>query len=497
MARRSIKVNWFYNTLSGVLKVLFPLVTAPYIARVLLPDGVGLFNFANSYVAYFVMFAALGVPTYAVREIAKVRDDPAALRRLTNELFSVTVFSTIAVSIPYLLSIALVPQLSANFVIFLVIGFVLYLSPLSVDWFYSGLEDFKYIALRSMAVKTVCVISLFLFVKTRDDVLIYTVINVVNNVANNIWNCIKMSREGFRPRLVTAGLRRHLRPSLILLSSSVAVSVYNLLDTLMLGFMRDYSQVAFYTSASNVAKMLVSLLTSLAIVTVPRVSAYLKDGAREEINRLTSSSFAFIILISVPAAVGLCCLSRDFVPLFYGESFAPASAPLAVMSFVMVAIGLSSLAGTQILIAMGLDKDYLWSILAGAVLNFAANCFVIPRYGATGAALTSVAAEFVIFMVMMRFVRRHTFVRPQLSAPLLKSLAGAALLVPLAIVLRRALGGWAFVLVYVAAGAAAYIVAEVLLRHEAIPVLASAVIGSLRKNGLINNNKDKGDENPV
>lgn len=485
MARRSLKTNWFYNTLSGVLKVLFPLVTAPYIARVLLPDGVGLFNFANSYVSYFVMFAALGVPTYAVREIAKVRDNPDALRRLTNELFSVTVFSTAATSVPYLLSILLVPQLSANFVLFLTIGFVLYLSPFSVDWFYGGLEDFKYVALRSMLVKTLCVISLFLFVKTRDDVLTYTVINVANNVANNVWNYVKMSRSGYRPQLVTEGLRRHLRPSLILLSSSVAVSVYNLLDALMLGFMRDYEEVAFYTSAANISKMLVALLTSLAIVTVPRVSSYLKDGAHEEINRLAGNSFSFILLISVPAAVGLCCLAREFVPLFYGQSFAPATAPLCVMSFVIVAIALSSIAGTQLLIAMGKDKDYLYSIVAGAAFNFTANCIVIPRMGASGAALTSVIAEFVIFLMMMRFIRRHTSVRVSLSSPMLKSVAGAALLIPLAPLLGIWLDGWAFVLTYVPVGAAIYMLAEFRLRHEAIPVLASAVRASLTKNRIL------------
>lgn len=481
MAVRSLKINWFYNTLLSVLKVLFPLVTAPYIARVLMPEGVGLFNFANSYVSYFVLFAALGVPTYAIREIAKVREDASALRKLTNELFSVTVFSTAAVTIPYLLSIALVPKLSANFVIFIVIGFVLYLSPFSVDWFYSGLEEFKYIALRSMLVKTICVISLFLFVKTREDVLIYTIINVVNNVANNIWNYVRMSRSGFRPKIVTKGLRRHLRPSLILLSSSLAVSVYNLLDTLMLGFMKDYDQVAFYTSAANISKMLVALLTSLAVVTMPRVSAYLKDGAREEINRLAGNSFAFIILISVPAAVGLCCLAREFVPLFYGDSFVPATAPLCVMSFVMVAIALSSLAGTQILIAMGRDKEYLYSIVAGALLNFAANCVVIPWLGATGAALTSVLAEFVIFAVMMYFVRRHTFVRVDLSVPMLKSVIGAALLVPLALLLRLLLDGWTFIFVYILTGAAVYIVAELALKHEAVPALVSSLRGSLRK----------------
>ena len=485
MKQRSLKVNWFYNTLSSVLRIVFPLITVPYIARVLSPEGVGLFNFTNTYVSWFALVAALGVPTYAVREIARVRDDKEALQRLTDQLFSITVFTTLLVSAVYLLTVFCIPKLNADAAVFLVIGFVLYLTPISIDWFYFGVEDFKYVALRSLIIKTLCVIALFVFVKTREDLLIYVVINVLNGVANNVWNYVKLRRAGIHPHVVTKGLRQHMAPVLTLFASTVAISVYTLLDTVMLGFLKDYEQVAYYSCASNITKMLVAVVTSLSAVTVPRVSAMLKDGDEEGIKELADKSFAFIILLVIPAAVGLCCVARPFVPLFYGPLYDGVILPLQILSFLIVAIGLNNLSGMQLLVAMGKDKAYLSAIVCGAVLNFAGNCALIPVFGAVGAACTSVAAETLILIMMLRSIRRQTFVRLTLSQVAIKSLAGALMLVPLGLLMSRILHGWALVISYIAAGAALYFALQRVLRNPALGILEGAVRNSLVKNGFI------------
>lgn len=485
MKQRSLKVNWFYNTLSSVLRIVFPLITVPYIARVLSPEGVGLFNFANTYVSWFALVAALGVPTYAVREIARVREDREALQRLTDQLFSITVFTTLIVSAVYLLTIFCIPKLSADLAVFLVIGFVLYLTPISIDWFYFGVEDFKYVALRSLVIKTLCVVALFVFVKTREDLLIYVVINVLNGVINNVWNYVKLRRAGIHPHIVTEGLRQHMTPVLTLFASTVAISVYTLLDTVMLGFIKDYQQVAYYSCASNITKMIVAVVTSLSVVTVPRVSAMLKDGDRDGIKELADKSFSFIILLVIPAAVGLCCVARPFVPLFYGPLYDGVILPLQILSFVIVAIGLNNLAGMQLLVAMGRDRAYLMAIVAGAVLNFAGNCALIPSLGAVGAACTSLAAETLILLLMLRSIRRETFVRLSLAQVSIKSLLGALLLVPLALLMARAMHGWPLVISYIIVGAALYFAIQRALHNPALDILEEAVRNSLVKNGFI------------
>jgi len=485
MAQRSLKVNWFYNTLLNVLKILFPLITVPYISRVLAPEGVGLFNFANTYVSYFAMLAALGIPTYGIREVARVREDKDALQRLVNQLFSITVFTTAAISVLYLASIFFIPKLSADLAVFLVIGFVLYLTPISIDWFWFGEEDFKFVTLRSLIIKTICTVCLFVFVKTRQDLLIYVIIMVLNGVVNNIWNFVRMWRSGIHPRVVTTGLRQHMAPTLTLFASAVAISVYTLLDTVMLGFMREYEEVAYYTNAANISKMIVAIVTSLSAVTMPRVSSYLNAGDRESINRIADKSLSFIVFLVFPAAVGLCCLAREFVPLFYGPMFMGTVLPLQIMSFVIVAIGLNNLAGMQMLVGLGHDKQYLRAIVVGAALNFIGNCMLIPRLGATGASMTSVAAETVILVVMLYYVRKCSFLRLHAGADTLKSLLGALLLIPLGILLSRALDGWWFVVLYMIAGAAMYVAVEAILGHKAISVMINGVRESLIKNGFI------------
>ena len=485
MAQRSLKVNWFYNTLLNVLKILFPLITVPYISRVLAPEGVGLFNFANTYVSWFAMLAALGIPTYGIREVARVRDDVPALQNLVNQLFSITVYTTAGISLVYLGSILLIPKLSADLAIFLIIGFVLYLTPISTDWYWSGMEDFRYITLRSLIIKTVCTACLFIFVKTRSDLLIYVIIMVLNGVANNVWNFARMHRSGIRPRLVRDGLRQHMRPVMILFASSVAISVYTLLDTVMLGFMKAYDEVAYYTNAANISKMIVSVVTSLAAVTMPRVASCLEGGDREAVGRIAGKSLSFTVFLVFPAAVGLCCLARQFVPLFYGPMFMGTILPLQILSFLIVSIGLSNLVGMQMLVGMGHDRRYLQAIIAGAVLNFVGNCLIIPRLGATGAAISSISAETLILTLMLWYVRRNTFLRLRAGSDTLKSLAGALLLVPLGMLMSRVLHGWTFVLLYMAAGVILYALAELVLHHSAIGVIIGGVRESLIKNGFI------------
>ena len=477
----SIRRNYIYNVLLNVSKVIFPLITAPYISRVLEPEGVGLFNFANTYAGYFALFALLGIPTYGIREVAKVQGDKEKLSKLISELISLSLLTTLVVTALYLSSLLLVGQLRENHVVFLLSGFALYMAPFRTDWFFSGIEQFKYITLRTLIIRTISIVCMFVFVHTKSDLIIYVILNVAGTVGGDIWNFIKLLGLGIKPRLTLSGLRKHLSPLFVLFTASIAISIYTVLDTLMLGFMTDYREVGFYNNAMHISRNLMMVVTSLAVVAIPRISQYCKEGDYERINDLANKSFSVVAFLSVPIAFGVACIAPTFVPLFFGAEFGGSVLPLMILSFLVVAIGFNNLFGMQILVAMNQDKLFLRAILSGTVTNFTLNLVLIPFYGAVGASVSSVVAEFLIVAVMAVFIRQSTTVRFSRSWPdLMKSLIGSVLFIPMVWMLNQWIGGWALVFAFVACGGALFCVSQKMFKNTTLELLLPIVLRKLQ-----------------
>lgn len=465
----SIKQNYAYNVLLNLSRVVYPLITAPYIARVLNPDGVGLFNFANTYAGYFAMFAMLGIPTYGIRETAGRRDDKKALSQLFSELFSISAIATLAVTALYIASIFFIGKLHENFAVFLLAGVLLYLAPFRTDWLFQGMEQFGYITLRTLIIRTISIICIFVFVRTKADLIIYVLLNVAGNVAGDVWNFSRLLRSGIRLRLTLHGLKKHLSPIFILFASAVAVSIYTVLDTVMLGFMRDYGETGFYTNAMHISKSLIIVVTSLSAVMMPRMSQYNAERDYGKINSLANKSFSAVSFLAVPIAFGVMCLAPTFVPLFFGEDFAGTIIPLQILAFLTIAIGMNNMLGMQILIPMNMDKAFLHATLAGATCNFLLNLILIPRFGATGASVASITSEVLIVIVMAAAIRRNTPIRVTGSLPdLFRSIAGVIPFFPIMHLLGRLLDGWPLVFAFTACGGAAYLLIQKLLGNASV-----------------------------
>ena len=461
----SIKRNFAYNALLNVSRVIFPLITAPYISRVLEPDGIGLFNFANTYAGYFALFAVLGIPFYGIREVAKIHEDKEGLSKLVSELISVSFIATFFVALIYVASIFLIGQLDENRVIFLVSGLLLYFAPFRIDWFYSGLEQFKYITLRTVIIRTVSIICMFIFVRTKSDLLIYVILNVCGTICGDIWNYVKLLQSGVRPRLTFVGLKKHLSPLFILFASSIAISIYTILDTLMLGFMTDYQQVGYYNNAMHLSKAVLMIVTSLSAVMIPKMSQYCQAHEYDKINDLVNKSFSVVSFFAIPAAVGIACLAPTFVPLFFGAKFGGSIVPLMILSMLIVAVGLNNLLGMQILIPMNLDTAFLRSILAGTVSNFVLNLILIPKLGANGASLSSVIAESVIVVVMYLYVKRASVHFVGIKSKLIKPLCGSLLFIPTYLGLYQLFHGWWLIFIYITCAGIVYLISQKLLRN--------------------------------
>ncbi|MCF0187694.1 MAG: flippase, partial [Bacteroidaceae bacterium] len=346
---KSIRRNFVFNALINVSQVLFPLITAPYVARVLNPEGLGLANFSAQLVGYFFMFASLGLPTHAMREVTKVRDDKEKLSRLVSEVFTLSLILHLSVGLIYYSSLFVVERFRENLLLFSICGIGFWFSCFDVGWYFNGTERFGFIAGRHFIVRIVSIICLFLFVKDADDVEIYVLLNILCLTAGQIWGYFEMHRDGVKVRLRLKGLLSHLKPSFILFASTVAISIYTVLDSIMLGFIDGYSEVAFYNCATHISKVILGLVTSLSAVTLPRISYYVEKGAHDEVSKLFNKSISFVSFLAIPAAFGLCCIAPVFAPLFYGDGFNGTILPLQIMSFVIIAIGFSNLTTWQAL----------------------------------------------------------------------------------------------------------------------------------------------------
>lgn len=476
----SIKRNLIYNVLLNLSRVVFPLITAPYISRILEPDGVGLFNFANTYAGWFALFAVLGIPTYGIREVAKIHDDKEALSRLLSELISVSCIATLVVTLIYIPSIFLIGQLDEDRVIFLVSGFLLYFAPFRIDWFYSGLEQFGYITLRTVIIRIISIVCMFVFVRTKSDLLVYVLLNVTGTICGDLWNFIKLLKSGIKPRLVMTGLKKHLSPLFILFTASIAISIYTILDTLMLGFMTDYQQVGFYNNASHISKVLLTVVTSLSAVAIPRMAQYCETREYDKINDLANKSFSLVSFFAIPTAFGIMCLAPTFVPLFFGVDFGGSVWPLMILSLLIIAVGLNNLFGVQILIGMGLDRLFLRSVLCGTVANFLLNILLIPVFGAIGASVASVFAEFLILAVTVWYVYRKTPIR--LSGrvtDLFKSFGGTLFFLPIMMLLDRFFEGWMLVFLFIVCGGGIYALTQMWFKNTSVDLFLPVILQRL------------------
>ena len=477
---KSIKKNFLYNFLNNLSTVLFPLITVPYVARVLDPEGVGLFNFSNTYAGYFALCALLGIPTYGVREVPKLRGDIVKLTEFVSKMMSISLITTIGVSLIYFITISIIDQINENYILFLVAGFALYFAPFKTDWYYKGLEEFGYITFRSLIIRFFSIICLFLFVHDKSDIVIYILINVLGSSIADIWNFIKMFMSGVHPYFTMKGLSPHIKPLLVLLASTVAISVYTVLDTLMLGFMKDYSEVGFYNNASSMSKIFLMIVTSLSAVSIPRFSFFVNNNEIDNANTLFNKSFSFVFFLALPISIGVMCVAPIFVPWFLGGKFVGSIVPLMILAFLIIAIGVSNLAGFQVLIGMGLETLFLRSLLVGTFSNFILNVILIPSYGAIGASIASVIAEFSISGAMMFYIYRYTPLRVSVWNDIIKSLFGAILFFPIAWLLPKGIFVITYLIVFVLISSVIYMLSQKLLQNSTFTMFQETIVSFIK-----------------
>ncbi|VEG71557.1 Putative O-antigen transporter [[Pasteurella] aerogenes] len=397
------------NFILTMSNFLFPLITFPYISRVLFASGIGTVSFATSIIAYFSMIGMMGIPTYGIRACAKVRDDENKLRKVVYEILLLNLcfmfFSLIVLSI----AIFSVEKLYQEKELYFILASTLVFNVLGVEWLYKALEKYSYITIRSLIFKLCSLILLFVFVKSSDDYLIYAAITVFATVGAGILNFLNL-RNVLKLRIEpNLDLLKHIKPSFSFFLLTVSITIYANLDTIMLGLYQGDETVGYYTAAVKVKQILISVVTSLGAVLLPRLAFYYEHNRMDEFNDLIKKSLGFVLVISIPLVVYFTLNAQDTIIFLSGDTFILSILPLQLIMPSLLFIALSNLMGWQILVPMNKDKLLVISTLLGAVVGLSLNLVFIPRLGASGAAISSSVAEFSVVTIQFFFLRKIFF----------------------------------------------------------------------------------------
>lgn len=387
------------------MSLIFPLITFPYASRILLPEGLGKVNFALSIISYFAIISSLGIENYGIREAAKLRDDKVLLSQFTKEIFFINLVSTVIAYILLFVAIALFPKLQEYKTLLYVTSATILFTTLGMNWLYSAVEDYFYITVRSIVFQIISLVFLFVFVKTKDDYVKYAAISVVSNVGSNLLNFIHSRKYITFKTGIALQIKKHIKPIFVLFAMAVAVKIYTALDTTMLGFIKGDFEVGIYTAATKINKIVLSLVTAAMAVMLPRLSYYAKNKDKTKFNAFVYKGFDFLLLISIPCAIGLSILSEPIINLFCGNNYNNAVLPMRIMNPIVVIIGLSGFIGIQIFMPLNKEIWTLYSVLSGAIVNFTLNFILIPKYGVVGAAVATLVAETSVTVVQLILAR--------------------------------------------------------------------------------------------
>lgn len=401
----SVKKNFIYNLIYQILIMILPLVTAPYISRVLGDEQLGTFSYTYSIASYFVVFAILGLNNYGNRAIASIRSDKQKLSQTFWEIFSMQALLSVIVCGVYGIYVFRFSNIDRVLVL-LQFGYVV-AGGFDINWLFFGLEKFKVTVTRNVIIKIISVIFIFLFVKDSGDLYIYTIIMMGASVASQIvlWPFVKKEIIWVKPTF--KGIVKHIKPNLTLFIPVVAVSLYKVMDKIMLGNLSNMSQVAYYEYGEKITTIAVSAITALGTVMLPQMSYLLAKGENEKSQHYIRKSMSFSMLISSAMAFGIAAIADDFAIWFYGEQFAASGNVMKGLSITVIFISCANVIRTQYLIPAKKDKTYIYSVILGAVCNLIINYLLIPHFAAMGAVIGTIAAEFVVMMYQLMAVRKE------------------------------------------------------------------------------------------
>jgi O-antigen/teichoic acid export membrane protein len=401
----SIKKNFIYNVILSISQILFPLITFPYASRVLNPGGLGIVSFADSFTQYFILLAALGIPVYGVREIAKVKDEPAKLSTLFSELLIINVIATVFCLLLYIGLIFSVNKLHENQSVFFVGCGILLSNVFLIEWLFIGLENFQYMVKRTVAFRFLTMCLIFIIVTSPEDKTYYYGITFLFYILSALAN-MRYAQKFVTISFSGIQFRKHLKPLFFIFSTTIVISMYAILDNIILGFLTDETYVGYYTVSMRISKFSIALVGALGLVLIPRLSALFQNDNTLEALKLLNKSVQYVIIFSVPISLGILLMADDLIMLFSGKAYMPAITSLRIFALIVIIIGFAQIYSQQILIPLNKEIFIFRSVLLGVVISLTLNFLLIPIYKHNGAAISNLITELIVTISLYYYSRK-------------------------------------------------------------------------------------------
>lgn len=404
--------NYFYNAAYQIFTLIVPLITIPYISRVLGPQGVGINTLTNSTIQYFVLLANLGLTTYGQRQIAYKRKNMSSA---SKEFWGIETLSIVTTAFSLLCFIGLMFFIDKYRTYYFAQAFLILASAFDVSWFFMGLENFKITVLRNFIFKILSVAMIFLFVKNDNDLIVYILIISVLTVFSNLslWPYLKKYLVNIK--LKDIQIKKHLIPAFQLFIPQIAISVYSILNKVMLGHLDTVESSGYFDNSDKIIRICLTLLTAFSTVMMPHIASSFINGEQRKIRRYINQGMKIALLFSIPLAVGIVCVSPDFVPVFFGNKFLPVVNVMSIEAIAVVPIACASILGAQYLVPVNKNNKYTISILGGALVNIVINIPLIKFFSASGAAAATVISEVVVTLIQVKYTQKDLDIRPSFS----------------------------------------------------------------------------------
>ncbi len=462
---KSLSNGGIFYLIYNILNLLFPFLTGIYVARVLLPESIGAVGAAQNLAQYFVILAFLGIPTYGMREMSKVRNDFKERSKLYSELFIINLMSTFCFLLLYIILILIVPAYRNELKLYLIAGCLIALNVFNISWLYEGLEEFKFISVRNVLFKIFSFLLLVVFVRRQEDIYKYVIVTVFGTAGNYVVNML-YSTKYVKFTTKSLHLRRHMKSILYLVAVNLAIELYSLVDITMMNFLSNKQSIAFYKYGQTIERILLQIVNTFTMVIVPRISYYYEKKKINEFNELISKAFKLIIMTSLPMIVGIYLTSDVLLVKLYGQPYIESSYILKTLSVLLIISPTGYLLGSRILLVTGRENKMTISVGIGAIVNIIGNYILIPVYSGIGAGIASLLSEIIVAITYVLLGRKYFKLRNVTST--VKKTIASSMMMGLFLILCNMLGanGWVVLILQIILGVAIYIVSLLVLREE-------------------------------
>lgn len=397
MKQKSIKKNFVYNLILTSLNLIFPLVTSPYVSKILGATNIGKVNYATSIINWFVLFAAFGIPRYGIREIAMNRDDKKKLSTVFWNLIVIQLIFSLISIVGYIILIFNVGSFRSDIYLYLVMILMIILNIFSIDWFYQGIEEYGYITLRNIIFKIISLVMIFTIIRHRDNYILYALVNVFGLSFNNVLNYIH-TKKYINKDIYEINVFKYIKKLKVFFYTTLIISIYTTLDQTLIGVFSKKQDLAFYVRSNTAINIGVNITNSIITVITPRAS-YLVEKSHESYKKLMSQSINYIYLLAFPCAIGLGILSKDIMILLGGKEFIPASYSLRIDCILVLIVSMGTWQIQQILIPNRYENLAFKIQCMAAVISTVLNLIFIPKFSYIAAATVWVITE--VFLVII------------------------------------------------------------------------------------------------